>query len=85
MPQIFTGLQIAMPICLIVVLVCEMVLGGQGIGATMIAHARYARTPGVFAGIIEIAVCGYAIIKGMEIMRRGLLGWHQEASKDIAA
>ena len=32
LPQVFTGLQIAMPICLIVVLVTEMIMGGQGLG-----------------------------------------------------
>ena len=32
LPQILTGLQIAMPISLIVVLVTEMVMGGEGLG-----------------------------------------------------
>jgi ABC-type nitrate/sulfonate/bicarbonate transport system permease component len=33
----------------------------------------------VFAGIVEIAVIGYALVKGMSIARRRLLLWHQEA------
>jgi ABC-type nitrate/sulfonate/bicarbonate transport system permease component len=78
LPQILTGLQIAMPICLIVVLITEMQMGGQGLGDSMLAAARYAKTAGVFAGIIEIGAVGLCVIKLMELMRRRLLVWHQE-------
>jgi len=33
----------------------------------------------VFAGIVEIAVIGYAMVKGVSMARRRLLLWHQEA------
>jgi ABC-type nitrate/sulfonate/bicarbonate transport system permease component len=78
LPQVLTGLQIAMPVCLIVVLVTEMVMGGQGLGDAMLRSARFANSTGVFAGIIEIGIVGFCIIKTMEIVRRRLLVWHQE-------
>jgi ABC-type nitrate/sulfonate/bicarbonate transport system permease component len=82
LPQILTGLQIAMPVCLIVVLVTEMQMGGRGLGDAMLVAARYAQTPGVFAGIIEIGTVGFCIIKGMELIRRRLLVWHQETMRE---
>jgi taurine transport system permease protein len=82
LPQILTGLQIAMPICLIVVLITEMQMGGRGLGDSMLAAARYAKTAGVFAGIIEIGATGLCVIKLMELVRRRLLVWHQEASRE---
>ncbi len=82
MPQILTGLQIAMPVCLIVVLVTEMQMGGRGLGDAMLVAARYAQSPGVFAGIIEIGSLGFVIIKGMEMTRRRLLKWHQETQRE---
>ncbi len=82
MPQILTGLQIAMPVCLIVVLVTEMVMGGQGLGDSMLRSARYVDSPGVFAGIVEIGVLGFCVIRTMEIVRRRLLAWHPEALKE---
>ena len=85
LPQILTGLQIAMPICLIVILVTEMAMGGRGLGDTMLASARYADSPGVFAGIVEIGLVGFCVIKTMERVRRRLLVWHPEASKEVAA
>ena len=78
LPQIITGLQIALPIALIVTIVCEMLMGGEGLGGAMIQASRFADSPGVFAGIVEIAVAGWAVIKGQEWARRKLLVWHQE-------
>jgi len=82
LPQILTGLQIAMPVCLIVVLVTEMVMGGQGLGDSMLRSARYVDSPGVFAGIVEIGIVGFCVIRSMELIRRRLLVWHQETQKE---
>jgi ABC-type nitrate/sulfonate/bicarbonate transport system permease component len=79
LPQIITGLQVALPIALIVAIVTEMFMGGNGLGGAMNTAARFADSRGVFAGIVEIAVIGYALVKGMGLIRRRLLLWHQEA------
>jgi ABC-type nitrate/sulfonate/bicarbonate transport system permease component len=79
LPQIITGLQVALPIALIVAVVTEMFMGGYGLGGAMNTASRFADSRGVFAGIVEIAVIGYAVVKGMSVMRRRLLLWHQEA------
>jgi ABC-type nitrate/sulfonate/bicarbonate transport system permease component len=79
LPAILTGLQVALPIALIVDVLTEMAMGGYGIGAAMQSASRFADSRGVFAGIIEIAVVGYLMVKGMTMLRRRLLVWHQEA------
>ena len=78
-PQIMTGLQVALPIALIVCIVAEMMMGGIGLGGAMITASRFADSPGVFAGIVEIAVAGYVLVKLMALLRRRLLPWHAEA------
>ena len=78
-PQILTGLQVALPIALIVCVVAEMLTGGQGLGGAMLAASRYADSPGVFAGIVEIAVAGYVLVRLMSWLRQRLLIWHPEA------
>jgi taurine transport system permease protein len=79
LPQIMTGLQVALPIALIVAVVAEMLMGGYGLGGAMVHASRFADSAGVFAGIVEIAVVGYVLVKAMAIVRRHLLIWHQEA------
>ncbi|MCC2097443.1 MAG: ABC transporter permease [Hyphomicrobiales bacterium] len=79
LPQIFTGLQVAMPIAMIVAVFTEMALGGYGLGAAMNSASKFADSRGVYAGIVEIAVVGYLVVVAMAMLRRRLLVWHQEA------
>jgi ABC-type nitrate/sulfonate/bicarbonate transport system permease component len=85
LPQIMTGLQVALPIALIVTVVTEMKMSGYGIGGAMMTASRFADSRGVFAGIVEIAVIGYALVKGMTLVRRRLLAWHAEALEPSTA
>ncbi|HYA06032.1 MAG TPA: ABC transporter permease [Xanthobacteraceae bacterium] len=81
LPQVLTGLQVALPIALIVAIIAEMKMGGYGLGGAMMTASRFADSRGVFAGIVEIAIVGYALIKAMAVIRRRLLVWHQETAE----
>ncbi len=85
LPQIMTGLQVALPLSLIVAVVAEMLMGGYGLGGAMMTASRFANSTGVFAGIVEIAVIGYGLVKAMTLIRRRLLIWHQEANDPTTA
>jgi ABC-type nitrate/sulfonate/bicarbonate transport system permease component len=84
-PQIMTGLQVALPLALIVTVVAEMLMGGYGLGGAMMTASRFANSAGVFAGIVEIAVVGYVLVKAMSLIRRRLLIWHPEAHEPSTA
>ncbi|WP_088347896.1 MULTISPECIES: ABC transporter permease [Rhodomicrobium] len=81
MPQILTGLQVALPVGMITTIVTEMLMGGRGIGGTMITAGRFADSVGVFAGILEIIILGFVVVKGLEMIRRRLLVWHPESQR----
>jgi ABC-type nitrate/sulfonate/bicarbonate transport system permease component len=85
LPQVLTGLQVALPLSMIVAVVAEMLMGGYGLGGAMMTASRFADSRGVFAGIVEIAVVGYVLIKLMALIRRRLLIWHQEANEPTTA
>ena len=70
----------ALPIALIVEIIAEMVMGGYGLGGAMMTAYRFANSAGVFAGIVEIAAVGYALVALLAMLRRRLLVWHHEAS-----
>jgi ABC-type nitrate/sulfonate/bicarbonate transport system permease component len=63
-----------------VAVVAEMLMGGYGLGGAMMTASRFANSTGVFAGIVEIAVVGFALIKATAMLRRRLLVWHQETA-----
>jgi ABC-type nitrate/sulfonate/bicarbonate transport system permease component len=81
LPQIMTGLQVALPLALIVAVVAEMQMGGYGLGGAMMTASRFADSRGVFAGIVEIAVVGFALVKAVAWLRLRLLAWHAEAQQ----
>jgi ABC-type nitrate/sulfonate/bicarbonate transport system permease component len=54
-------------------------MGGYGVGSAMVDAWRFADSPGVFAGIVEMAVVGFVMVRGMAVLRRRMLLWHQEA------
>jgi ABC-type nitrate/sulfonate/bicarbonate transport system permease component len=45
----------------------------------MATASRFADSRGVFAGLVEIAVVGFCLVKAMALLRRRLLPWHAEA------
>ena len=79
MPQIFNGLQIALPIAFISTIVVEMLMGGTGIGSSIINGMRMSDSPELFGGIVAVGILGYILTKGMDYLRRRVLIWHQES------
>ncbi len=76
--QIFTGLQIALPTALITTVAAEMLMGGAGLGGAMLQAGRFADSVGVYAGIVETAAMGMAVVASMTWLRQRLLHWHPE-------
>jgi ABC-type nitrate/sulfonate/bicarbonate transport system permease component len=81
LPQILTGLQVALPIAIVVAIATEMLMGGIGLGGALLEASRMADSAGVFAGLVEMAAVGYAAIKCMSVIRHRLLRWHQETQR----
>ena len=68
LPQIITGLQVALPIALIVAIVAEMMMGGYGLGGAMVhglALRRLARR--VRRHRRNRASSGYVLVKAMAL------------------
>ena len=67
-----------MPIALITTVVTEMLMGGTGVGGSIINGMRMSESPQLFAGIVAVGVVGYVLNAAMTRLRRRLLHWHQE-------
>jgi ABC-type nitrate/sulfonate/bicarbonate transport system permease component len=82
LPQILNGLQVALPIAFIVMIVCEMLTGGIGLGGYLIQGYRFAISTNVFAGLFLIGLLGYGLMAAFSWLRRTFLVWHQEGLND---
>lgn len=81
LPQILTGLQVALPIAFIVMVVSEMLTGAFGLGGYVIEGYRFAASTVVFAGLFVIGFVGYGLMAIFSWLRRRFLVWHQEGAE----
>ena len=77
LPFIFTGLQIALPIALIVVFVTEMVAGGGGLGFVLVYSARLFEIPREFVALFTVLILGFGLDRLLLWTRRRVLAWHE--------
>lgn len=78
-PFIMTGLRIALAIALILVVISEMVGATSGIGYFILDAQRSFRIPQMYAGMLVLALLGYALNRGFLLADSWLLGWHRGA------
>jgi ABC-type nitrate/sulfonate/bicarbonate transport system permease component len=75
-PQIITGLRVSLPITLILVVISEMVGSTDGIGYFILDSQRRFRVAQMYAGMLALAVLGYALNQLFNLLHRSLLAWH---------
>jgi ABC-type nitrate/sulfonate/bicarbonate transport system permease component len=74
-PGILTGIQIALPISLIVTFIFEMIAGGGGLGHLQIQGFRQFESTQVYAAIIAIMVVGLGLDRILRYVREWALAW----------
>ena len=79
-PQVISGLQIALPLSLIIGIVTEMLTGGDGLGSYMIRGVRFSDSETAFAGLLAMLVTGLVYMQLAAMLRRRLLRWHAETA-----
>lgn len=75
-PQIMTGLRVSLPIMLILVVISEMVGSTDGIGYFILDSQRRFKVAQMYAGMLALAILGYALNLLFNLLQRWLLFWH---------
>jgi ABC-type nitrate/sulfonate/bicarbonate transport system permease component len=75
-PQIMTGLRVSLPIMLILVVISEMVGSTDGIGYFILDSQRRFKVAQMYAGMLALALLGYALNQLFNLLHRMLLSWH---------
>jgi ABC-type nitrate/sulfonate/bicarbonate transport system permease component len=75
-PQIMTGLRVSLPITLILVVISEMVGSTDGIGYFILDSQRRFKVDHMYAGMLSLAILGYALNQLFFLAHRSLLLWH---------
>jgi ABC-type nitrate/sulfonate/bicarbonate transport system permease component len=80
-PQIMTGLRISLSITLILVVISEMVGSSDGIGYFILDSQRRLKVTQMYAGMLTLAVLGYALNQIFYLFHKRALAWHYGLTK----
>ena len=75
-PYIFTGLRVSLAVALIVMVISEMVAASSGIGYFILGAQRSFKVREMFAGVITLALVGYALNRIFLAIENRVLAWH---------
>jgi NitT/TauT family transport system permease protein len=78
MPQIFTGLKVAISLAVIGSVIAEFVAAEQGLGYVITTSGASADTALAFAGITLLSIMSIALFYGLVALEHLLLPWAQE-------
>lgn len=75
-PQIFAGVRVGLALSLIAVIVTEMVVSAEGVGAFARAAQFSFDLPAMWTAIVLMGLVGYTLNKSFELIERRILRWH---------
>jgi taurine transport system permease protein len=78
LPEVITGIRVAVLFAFTTVVAAETINGMPGIGGMVRDAQRFNQTDVVIMGIIVIGICGIALDLGVQIIDRVLVPWRAE-------
>ena len=80
LPSVFSGLRVALPVSIIVVVITEMIGDSIGLGYYITIWSTRFSFSHVYAAIVTIGVAGFALDQGLLLLRRRVVYWQREAA-----
>jgi NitT/TauT family transport system permease protein len=78
MPGILSGLRIALPIAIIVIVLTEMIGDSRGLGYYIAVSGTRFEFANVYAAILIIGACGFVLDRAMLRLRRAVVHWERD-------
>lgn len=78
MPAVFNGVQIALFLSFVVVVVAEMVTAGGGLGQMLTESVRFFQTSNTIAAVITVAAIGLVSDRLFRLVRGRMLRWSED-------
>jgi NitT/TauT family transport system permease protein len=79
LPAVFSGLRIALPVAIIVVVLTEMIGDSIGLGYYITVWSTRFSFRNVYAAIVVIGVCGFALDQCLTQLQRRIIHWQDDS------
>jgi NitT/TauT family transport system permease protein len=76
---VFAAFRIALPVAIVVVVLTEMIGDSIGLGYYITIWSTRFSFSHVYAAIVTIGICGFALDQGLLLLRRRVVYWQREA------
>lgn len=80
LPSVFSGLRVALPVSIIVVVITEMIGDSIGLGYYIEVSGTRFTFANVYAAIIVIGICGFVLDRALLLLRRRVVYWQKGES-----
>ncbi len=80
LPSVFAAFRIALPVAIVVVVLTEMIGDSIGLGYYITIWSTRFSFAHVYAAIVTIGICGFALDQGLLLLRRRVVYWQREAA-----
>jgi NitT/TauT family transport system permease protein len=74
---IFSGLRVALPLSVIIIVIIEMIGGSSGLGYYINIWSTRFGFANVYAGILVIGLCGFVLDQALLTLRRYIIYWQR--------
>jgi NitT/TauT family transport system permease protein len=85
LPELFSGMKVAVTLAIIGAIIGEFVGGNRGLGYLIIVANQELDTPLAFAAIFLLSAAGIALYAIVEMLERMLIPWHAPSAPAPAA
>lgn len=79
LPQMFSGFRVASSMAFLLIVASEMIAANEGLGFLIMYSQRTFRPDMMFAGVLTIAVLGFAVDRSINLAGHRLLKWQDTA------
>ena len=83
LPNIFSGLRVALPIAIIIAVITEMIGGSDGLGYYITIWSTRFAFPNVYAAIVLIGLYGYALDRLLLLTRGWIVYWQPTSRSSL--
>ncbi|HZT51976.1 MAG TPA: ABC transporter permease [Stellaceae bacterium] len=81
LPSVFSGLRIALPVSIIVVVLTEMIGDSIGLGYYITVWGTRFTFQNVYAAIVVIGIIGFALDQALLRLRRAVVPWQKDPAR----